>query len=279
VLNTRGRGLPEGWYPSSAEETRRFIRGIPDEKAGSGALAGMVPHAGWEFCGVMIARTIKRMAENLDTIVILGGHNPPGGRLIRYDEDVWDFPTARLYRDAEISDFVNSRLSDKYKLATESLADNTVEVVLAMAAALLPGIQWAAWRVPSDERSLDFACVLAEAVRETGGNVAVIGSTDLTHYGPNYGFMPKESRSDPHAWVKKRDYKILRTLTNFDGVGALSEANEQMSACSAGGAVAAMEYARLSGAEAGIILDYSTSSDLYRSSSFVAYGSIIWRFA
>ena len=265
-----------GWYPSSAEEIREFVSGIPVEEARSGALAGIVPHAGWEFCGAMIARTMKCMAKNLNTIVILGGHNPPGGRLVRYDEDAWDFPTGRLYRDAEISDSVNSRLSDEYNPVAESSADNTVEVVLSMAAALIPEVEWAAWRVPSDKRSLDFGRVLAETVEKTDKRVVVIGSTDLTHYGPNYSFMPKESQSDPHGWVEKRDYKILQALANFDGIGALEAANRQMSACSAGGAVGAMEYARVLGAVTGTILDYSTSSDLYRSSSFVAYGSIIW---
>lgn len=277
MLNTRNRGLSEGWYPSSVEGVRRFIRGIPDERGS--ALAAMVPHAGWEFCGAIIARTMKCMAENLNSIVILGGHNPPGGRLVRYDEDAWNFPTARLYRDVEISDSVNSRVSDKYRLAAENSADNTVEVVLSMAAALLPEIRWAAWRVPSDERSLFFGNALAEIVKESGKRVAVIGSTDLTHYGPNYNFMPKESRSDPHAWVKKQDYEILHLLANFDGIGALEAANVQMSACSAGGVVGAMEYARVLGAKPGTILSYSTSSDLYPSTSFVAYGSIIWEIA
>lgn len=279
MLNSRSRGLPEGWYPSSAEGIRRFIRGIPDEKARNGALAAMVPHAGWEFCGAIIARAMKCMAENLNSIVILGGHNPPGGLLVRYDEDAWDFPTTRLYRDAELSDSVNSKVSDKYRLAGESSADNTVEVVLSMAAALLPEFQWAAWRLPSDERSLFFGAVLAEAVKKSGKRVAVIGSTDLTHYGPNYDFMPGESQDDPRAWVKKRDYGILRSLADFDGIGALEAANKKMSACSAGGAVGAMEYARVLGARSGTILDYSTSSDLYPSSSFVAYGSIIWEIA
>lgn len=278
-MNTRSRGLPEGWYPSSAEETRHFIRKIEDGKTGNKALAGMVPHAGWEFCGVMIAKTIRCMRKNLDSIVILGGHNTPGGYLVRYDEDAWDFPTARLYQDVEIANSVNSSLSKKYRIVSESSSDNTVEVVLSMVAALLPEVKWAAWRIPSDERSLDFGSVLAETVKETDKRIAVIGSTDLTHYGPNYGFMPKESQDDPHGWVKKRDYKLLRLLANFDGVGALETANTQMSACSAGGAVGAMQYAKISGAETGSILGYSTSSDLYPSSSFVAYGSIIWEFA
>lgn len=271
--------MPEGWYPSSAERVRDFLHGIPDEKVRNGVLAAMVPHAGWEFCGAMIARTVKCMAGNLNSIVVLGGHNPPGGRLVSYNEDAWNFPTARLCRDAAISDSVNSRLSERYNLAAENSADNTVEVVLSMAAALLPGVQWAAWRVPSDERSLFFGRILAEEVKKTDKRVAVIGSTDLTHYGPNYDFMPKESRDDPHGWVKKRDYRLLRLLTNFDGIGALEAANSQMSACSAGGAVGAMEYARVLGAETGTVLDYSTSSDLYPSSSFVAYGSIIWGIA
>jgi len=278
-LNTRSRCLPEGWYPSSAEEIRHFVRGIPDEEVRAGASAGMVPHAGWAFCGAMIARTIKCMAKDLHSIVILGGHNPPGGRLIRYDEDAWDFPTTRLYRDVEISDSVNSRLSAEYKPVAESSADNTVEVVLSMVAAILPEVQWAAWRIPSDERSLDFGRVLAETVEKSDKSVVVIGSTDLTHYGPNYGFMPEESRSDPRGWVKKRDYEILRALANFDGIEALEAANKQKSACSAGGAVGAMEYAKVLGTGAGTILDYSLSSDLYPSSSFVAYGSIIWEFA
>jgi len=279
-VNIRNRALPEGWYPSSGDEIRRLISvwgpEFPPEAESPGITAGVVPHAGWDFCGPVIAEVIGSIGKNPDTVVILGGHNPPGAPILEYSEDSWNLPTGYLYRDTDLAEIINKMLPENMIPRIELPGDNTVEVIIPLLAALYPDVKWAAWRLPADERALLFGDILAEAVMKSGKRVVVIGSTDLTHYGPNYGFKPPESLASPLAWVKERDEKILQALAGFQGRKVLDLAAEERSACSAGAASGAMTFARRFGCSPGKILHYSTSHEIYPSPSFVGYGSIIW---
>jgi len=276
VLKIRERSLPDGWYP---DDPRR-IAAIRDRwsaaSARKTALAGIAPHAGWTFCGPRIAQVLGRFPPDIDTVVVLGGHSPPGSTLIEYREDAWSLPSARLSRRDDLARRMAEDLPDSLDSVPERQVDNTVEVVMAMAAAFFPGAAWAAWRVPADPRALEFGSVLAAAAEELDLRLAVVGSTDLTHYGPNYGFRPPDSRDDPGSWVEQRDRAFLEALRDFRGLEALALAAEQRSACSAGAAVAAMEFARTRGAVSGELLSYGTSREIMPSSSFVGYGALCW---
>ena len=223
-----------------------------------------------------MAEVVGRLKSDAETVVVLGGHNSSGSPFIRYDGDAWDLPTGLFGRDSEFAEAVEAALPDGFDVRSERSADNTVEVIMPMAAAMRPDALWAAWRIPSDERAARFGEILAETSLSFGRKIAVVGSTDLTHYGPNYGFMPPESRDDPAEWVRERDMAFLNALLSGEAGKALDLAAGQMSACSAGAAVAAMSFAASSGCPDGRLLEYATSRDLHPSSSFVGYGALVW---
>lgn len=273
-MKIRKRALPEGWYPNSKHEIESLIAGWVSPAVSGDIEAGVLPHAGWTFCGSIIAQIVGRVAEAVDTIVVLGGHNPPGGTFIAYPYDEWSTPIGSFAADWELADSVKSLNTERW--ADEEFADNTIEVIMVMALALRPGAKWAAWRVPADRRAIGFGESLAKAAEISGRRIAVLGSTDLTHYGPQYGFAPPESRDDPVRWVRERDWRMLEALADFDGEGALKAANIDKCACSAGGAVAAMSYAKARGTGKGRVLSYGTSRDIYPADSFVGYGGLVW---
>ena len=103
----------------------------------------------------------------------------------------------------------------------------------------------------------------------------MIGSTDLTHYGPNYDFTPRGTGPDALAWVREHnDRRLLDCLLGLRHNEALELAQRERSACSAGAAVAAARYAELRGAASGRLLEYATSHDRHPGSSFVGYAAI-----
>lgn len=275
-MKIRKRGLPNGWFPDSEGEIRGFLSSLEPKRTEKKAVAGVVPHAGWTFCGSMIADVMLSLPDNLETVVILGGHNPSGMPVVRYSEDAWDLPTGRIARDREFVIQVESLLPADIPVVDENMVDNTVEVVLPLVAALHPEVKWAAWRLPADLRAKEFGILLSDAAASTKKRIAVIGSTDLTHYGPNYGFTPSESLENPIGWAKERDLRILTAMSEYRYEMVLELASSEKSACSAGAAVGAMAFAEKSGVGEGVRLGYATSRDVYPSSSFVGYGAIIW---
>ncbi|OQX30081.1 MAG: AmmeMemoRadiSam system protein B [Spirochaeta sp. LUC14_002_19_P3] len=273
-MKTRTRYLSEGWYPNSKKEIESLLASWLPHAPTEEICAGISPHAGWTFCGSIIAQVSSRLPENIDTIAVLGGHNPPGMPVIAYRYDAWRTPTGTSTMDRDLFKLLENRSGEPW--IDEEYADNTVEAVLTMALALRSKAAWMAWRLPADKRAVEFGIHLAAAAKTAGRRLAVLGSTDLTHYGPQYGFCPPESRANPVQWVKKRDERILEALVNFEGEKALTLANKEQSACSSGGAVGAMSFAKTAGAVQGRVLSYATSRDVHPGNSFVAYAGVAW---
>jgi AmmeMemoRadiSam system protein B len=100
----------------------------------------------------------------------------------------------------------------------------------------------------------------------------------LTHYGPNYGFSPRGGGEEAVKWVKEvNDRRFLDAVMSLSLREAMDLALKEQSACSAGAAAAAAEYARLEGATEGKLIRYTTSWDMYPASSFVGYAAIVFR--
>jgi AmmeMemoRadiSam system protein B len=112
--------------------------------------------------------------------------------------------------------------------------------------------------------------------KELGVSILAFGSTDLTHYGPNYGFSPKGYGPEAVQWVKEvNDKKFIDQTLKLDGDGMLKSAAQDQSACSAGGAVAAVAAAKANGAHKASLIDYYTSYDIMPGDSFVGYAGIL----
>ena len=132
-------------------------------------------------------------------------------------------------------------------------------------------------RVPPDKRAASLGTVIAEYAKSTGKKLRVVGSSDLTHYGPAYNFTPEGNGAHAVQWVREvNDKKFLDLLQSMDGFEALSFAQTQKAACSAGGAVTALQFAREFGIEQGRLIEYSSSYEKHPADSFVGYGGIVY---
>ncbi|MFP4310333.1 MAG: AmmeMemoRadiSam system protein B, partial [Desulfococcaceae bacterium] len=117
----------------------------------------------------------------------------------------------------------------------------------------------------------------ADAARTGGKSARVIGSTDLTHYGANYGFHPKGDGREALEWVREEnDPRFIRALTEMDAEGAIRQGLENHNACCAGAAAAAVVAARRLGASRGRSIAYATSHDKHPAESFVGYTGVLF---
>jgi AmmeMemoRadiSam system protein B len=248
-----------------------------------GAVAGIAPHAGWEFSGALACAVFASLAEDIDTIVIIGGHLAPAdGILCAFDEE-YETPLGNMPADLELA----SRMKARLPMAEDRWADNTVEVQLPFARHFFPEARCLGMRAPPSPLAGELGRAIAETARAAGIRVAVVGSTDLTHYGPNYGFAPVGSGVRAADWVSSvNDRRFIDALLAMDEAGARERGVSEHSACSAGGAIAAMAFARETGATRGELLDYRTSRDVHPlgresperpAESFVGYAAVVYR--
>jgi hypothetical protein len=242
------------------------------ERAGPG-IAGIVPHAGWGFSGRLVVEVLSCLSRSIDTIVIIGGHLGRADGIVCLTEDAFETPLGQVAADAALLRLLRSQIP----MREDSSADNTVEVHLPMIRHLFPGATALGLRAPPAPAAMLLGSAIADSARTLGRRVAVLGSTDLTHYGPGYGFAPAGSGDEAARWVREvNDRRILDSLVAMDTEAALDRAVRERSACSVGGALAAITFSRESGAGRGTLVRYATSLDIHPADSFVGYAGIFY---
>jgi AmmeMemoRadiSam system protein B len=265
------RGLPGGWYPETATGIDELLAAweAESESPPRTALAAVAPHAGWAFSGRLAALSLRSLAP-AETVAVIGGHLPPGYPILMATEDGFETPLGPVFRDLEFS----SRLGEAVRLEPDKVPDNTVEIQLPLVKAIFPQARVLWLRAPADAQATELGLALARVASELGREVVCLGSTDLTHYGPDYGFEPAGGGEKAAAWVREvSDQAFIDALLELDATAALARGNEG-SACSSGGAVAALSFAKARGAVKARLLAHTTSLEVRKAASFVGYASV-----
>jgi len=110
-----------------------------------------------------------------------------------------------------------------------------------------------------------------------GCEVKVVGSTDLTHYGYNYGFVSHGSGESAVEWVRnENDKSVIDAIEVMDPELVINEGLSKKNACCAGAAAAAISTGKALGAEKAEMLSYATSYDKRPNDSFVGYVGVIF---
>jgi hypothetical protein len=274
--------LPRGWYPVDPKDCKReiesFIEGwSPPRDISVLGLGGIVPHAGWYFSGKLAARVFQTLKSkrDVDVVVLYGGHLGSENLPLVVTEETWETPLGdiKIHRD-----MVDS-LAKKLKTTKEnpSSGDNTMEIQLTLVKYFFPNANLVAIRSPHSTKAIELGEQVAKIAQEKGLSIVAIGSTDLTHYGPNYSFVAKGIGSQAVEWVKNvNDRGFVVEALRMDAEALLKHAEENDSACSAGAAAAALTTCKALGAEKGTLVDYYTSYDVMPDASFVGYAGIVY---
>jgi len=278
-MGSRKRVLPPGWYPASADECVReidgFLKGFAPPRGPW--IGGVVPHAGWYFSGRAAAKVLSSIAVTAkpDRVVVYGGHLPGGSDPIIYTEDSWETPLGPQPMDSAFSEEIAS--SGEAVRAPGSYADNTVEIQLPMVRRLFPEASVIAVHAPASGRAIQLGNAVAALLQEKGLKAVYIGSADLTHYGPNYGFAPKGTGGDSVRWVKEEnDKSLIDKALAMDANALLRDAHQRQNTCSAGPIASVMTSVSKYGVKAGKLIEYYTSYDIMPNSSFVGYAAIVY---
>jgi len=281
-VSRRKRALPRGWYPVDKKECQREIESYlegwsPPQMPVSKGLGGIVPHAGWYFSGRLSARVFSYLKTKgrFDLIVLYGGHLGTEDLPRIVTEDFWETPLGDIEMDKEFVKNLMKRID--FSKESPTSGDNTIEVQLPMVKYFFPEAKLLALRSPLSLKAETLGKEVAEMAREEGISILAIGSTDLTHYGPNYGFLVKGTGRASLEWVKQENDKgFIDRALKMDVEGIIRHSLENDSACSGGAAASAIATCRALGAEKGHLLDYYTSYDIMPDDSFVGYAGIVY---
>ena len=269
----REYSLPAGWYPRDSQGVSQFLSNF--NRCDLLSRAAIAPHAGWFYSGRIAARAVCALELQAETIAVLGGHLPSGAPPLFAMEDSVKTPLGPMLIDAELRSLLKNELNG----AEDRFRDNTVEALLPMVRFFFPNAMLLWLRLPAEIMSFESGRKIFLAAEKLNRKVNVLGSTDLTHYGPNYGFSPRGTGAAALRWVREiNDANFINAVESGLGGEVLSRAEQDSSACSAGAVLGAMGFAQEAKSGAAHLLEYATSADVNGDDdipdSFVGYAAL-----
>jgi MEMO1 family protein len=280
------------FYPGSTNECVDEIRHCLDEAPLNMPLpetivAGIVPHAGWTFSGstaAIVFAAIKKRHPSVDTFVIFGAahsymNHPPAV----YDKGAWQTPLGDVLIDEQLaSAIIESKTAIGDREAHDS--EHSMEVQVPFIQHLFPGAKIVPILTPPFEDAIGLGEIVASIIAsDDERKIVCLGSTDLTHYGPGYGFVPMGTGKDAMKWAMEvNDRQFIEYAIKMQPDKMLESAEANLNACGAGAAAATAAAAKSLGKKKGILLAHTNSNEIMlrkmKSSSreSVGYAAIVF---
>jgi len=251
-------------------------------------VAGIVPHAGWVYSGKIslgVFNAIKERQE-VDTFILLGAvHGYNLESTIIAEECVWKTPLGDVFVDVELARKILNECSFLVNDPISHLDEHSIEVQVPFIKFLFPKSQIVPIMIQPDNNAIIIGKKIAEVVkrikieRKERNRIVIIGTSDLTHYGLNYGFAPKGYGINALKWVKEEnDKSIIELMINLRADEIIDDSIKRRNACGAGAITATVSAAKNLECKKGFLLKYTTSYDVHPEdmSSFVGYCGVVF---
>jgi hypothetical protein len=229
-------------------------------------VGGLVPHAGWTYSGSVTARVFSVLAARRrpNVVVLFGGvHHSRGREAALFGSGRWETPLGPLEVDDRLADrilgYTNLIVDDPYAHEKE----HSIEVQMPFVKYLFPDAKIVPIMVPPTKTAPDVGQSVARTLSVFHVEAVVIGTSDLTHYGPRYGLTSHGVGPSGHQWAKQEnDRRMLDLLTALRESEIVKEAASRKNACSGGAAAATVAACAVLGAERGIVLEHTSSAEV-----------------
>ncbi|MDD5254257.1 MAG: AmmeMemoRadiSam system protein B [Candidatus Nanoarchaeia archaeon] len=277
------------FYEGSFEELNNQIESCFLDKKGPGELPSkrnnkltgiIAPHAGYSFSGPCQAWAYKSIGEAKfpKRYVIIGiNHSGIGANYSLSLED-FETPFGRVKNDIAFGKELINKCKFLKNNETAHKNEHSIEVQL-------PFLQYVSKDKLKDlkivpilisEFDYEKSKKLGWAIAEIDDDTIVIISSDFTHYGKNYGYLPFLDN------VKKKMYemdsKAIQLIINLNPRDFLTHIEKtKATICGVGPIITGLESFKALDSEKGILLMYYTSGDLTNYDNAVGYASIIFK--
>lgn len=258
------------FYPSNKEELKEQITSFLKEANGKkrDVISCISPHAGYIYSGRCAAHTFSSIEEK-ETFVIIGPNHSGIGSGIAISNEIWETPLGKVEPDTEFIEelldtlFIVDPLSHKF--------EHSIEVQLPFLQMTQRNFKIVPISLSSTFYDFEICEKIAKKIisvaKKLKRNFCLIASSDFTHFGPMYGFLPENP--------EKIDKEAIRLILNLDAK-KFNEFSFDKTICGYGGITVAMIIAKEFNAK-GELLEYYTSGDVTGDkSNWVGYASIIF---
>jgi len=267
----KGR-LGPGVLPSKPEKSSAKVKGA------------VIPHAGYIYSGQCAAWVYKEIAESpAPNIFIVVGPNHSGGghSKVSISLEDWKTPFGVVQNNTRFA----RKLIAAYDLIKQDedafAKEHSVEVQLPFLQ-FISAKKFSLSFIPMVVRDITFeecqkiADTIEKIADELNFKVTVIASSDFTHYGASYGYLPFIDKIKENLYGL--DGSAINFITKMDSKGFYNHVKEyKMTICGFEPIVIAMEVSKLFFAKKAKLLTYYTSGDVVDNyKQAVGYAGIIF---
>ena len=270
------------WYPATAEECEKSIQDFLKEKQGPAPgrfMGGIVPHAGWYYSGSIACRVIASLKsdEKIDTILLFGAHMHKQSEPFILTHGIIETPLGDIEVDRQLVDKICACISIRQRSPFKFPDDNTLELQYPFIKYFYPDAKIVVCGVAPSFFAAIIGSMAIEEARKLSRKVRVVGSTDMTHYGPDFGFAPAGTGREAVEWVKNiNDKNAIKAMVEMDESNIIAQGLEHKNMCCPGAAAAGIAALKKLGAVNALEFDYATSFEKSSSESFVGYSGVLY---
>lgn len=263
------------FYPASPKQCRAEVMqylkaaGEAENLAGmTRAVVGIVPHAGWVCSGAVAAEIIQAVGRDpaIETFIVFGAIHRVRGRQAAVDpEGSWSTPLGEIEIDEELAEAVLQASPLLVSDAHSHQPEHSIEVQIPFIQHVRPKARLLPILVPPAAGIAQVGRVVAEQVQAVGRKAVFLGSTDLTHYGPRYGFTPQGAGAAGLTWARDvNDRRLIDLCLGMAADDIVAEANANHNACGSGAVAATIAAAQQVGATEARLCRHTTSAEVLR---------------
>jgi AmmeMemoRadiSam system protein B len=281
-MQVREACAPHFYEGDCARSTARFLKEFSVPAQPGRPVAGIVPHAGWEYSGAVAAKVFEsiRQKANPAAFVIFGAVHRWAGINGVFARGAWATPLGNVEIDEELAARILDATTEWTVEGPKAHSgEHSIEVELPFLKVLFPQAKFVPIAVNPDSRAVPLGSRVGEILRDFERPAMIIGSTDLTHYGDVYAFTPVGYGPQAHQWLRANDARILRLAEEMKATEIIEEAASHQNACGAGAMAATVAAAKVLGAQRGYQVVYTTSYDVVPADEFrmaVGYAGMLF---
>lgn len=281
-MTTKAMAFAGSWYPDDSDACKASILEFLNEKDGplpGNYIGGIVPHAGWFYSGSIACRVIASLGkpDDVDLVILFGGHMHPSQQPLIMSEGGVETPFGNIKICEEIVGKIAGVYDGDFIPAARFPDENTLELQYPFIKYFYPDAEIFICCVPPSSIASKIGKDIVFEAEKLSRKVRMIGSTDMSHYGPNFGFTPKGNGAEAVQWVKEEnDQNAIEAMAGMDPEQIIYQGLTNKNMCCSGAAAATAVACKTSGAASSVTLDYATSYEKSGGSSFVGYSGILY---
>jgi len=259
------------FYSGTKESLLKEVSALVDRSSPKeDAIGAISPHAGYVYSGAVAGRTLSAMNPMSSYVIIGPNHTGMGEPFSLCMTDAWATPLGEVRLDKNLAEAI---LKNSHYIKSDTLAhaaEHSVEVQIPLLQGLLKEFKIVPMVVSYSGLDVyrDIGSTIAGAVKKLKmeNEVAIIASSDMTHY-------------EPAEAARKKDRMAIDAVLAMDEARLVETVEESgITMCGYAPAAIMLAAAKSLGAKSGRLVEYRTSGDVTGDfSSVVGYAGVLIR--